>query len=85
MYDLSKLCPCPKCGGRHIELYILIPRKGYTAVSLECKDCGHEVQSKSVPTLSTMKKHSDFIDRMEKAILLKWNRVAGLLAGMDAQ
>lgn len=64
---------CPQCGSSEVYLYILIPRKGYTAVSVECRGCGREVKSGSVHTLGAMKKHCDFIDRMEREIVAKWN------------
>lgn len=63
---------CPQCGSE-VYLYILIPRKGYTAVSVECRECGREVVSKSVHTISALKKHWDFIMRLERETVAKWN------------
>lgn len=71
-HDLSKLHPCPKCGGTHIELYILMPQKGRTAVLLECKECEFSIQSRSVETLYALKKQKDFIAIMEHNIIAQW-------------
>ena len=77
--SLPKIGPCPKCGGNNVDLYILIPRKGYTAVSIECHTCDYSIQSPSVNTFMALKKHWDFIARMEKSVAAKWNRQTGIM------